>query len=105
MFLNGLGTATPRRRYTKTECWEAFRGSEWFGRLDRRSHAIAETVLLRENGISTRHLALDSLEEVFAIDPDTLQRRFVTHAPALATAAAADAMRDARIESADVDGI
>src|SRR5262245_20206754 len=105
MFLTGLGTATPSRRYTKSECWDAFRGSDWFGRLDRRSHAIAETILLRENGISTRHLALDSLEEVFAIDPDTLQRRFIAHAPALGTAAAVEAMREARIEPADVDAI
>ena len=89
MFVTGIGTATPARRYTKAECWDAFRESEWFARLDRRSHAIAEAVLLRDNGISARRLALDSLAEVFAIDPDTLQRRFSTHAPALGTTAAA----------------
>ena len=105
MFLTGIGTATPRQRYTKAECWNAFRTSDWFGRLDRRSHAIAETVLLRDNGISTRHLALDSLDEVFAIDPDTLQRRFIDHAPALGAAAAVKAMRDARINSDEVDAI
>jgi predicted naringenin-chalcone synthase len=105
MFFTGIGTATPPRRYTKSECWIAFRESEWFARLDRRSHAIAETVLLRDNGISSRHLALDSLAEVFAIDPDTLQRRFATHAPTLATDAAARAMRDAGVEAADIDAI
>lgn len=105
MFVTGLGTATPPRRYTKAECWSAFQASDWFSRLDRRSHAIAEAILLRDNGISTRHLALDSLAEVFAIDPDTLQRRFTTHAPALGTEAAIGAMRDARIGAEEIDAI
>lgn len=105
MFFSGIGTATPPRRYTKAECWNAFRESDWFVRLDRRSHAIAEAVLLRDNGISARCLALDSLAEVFAIDPDTLQRRFATHAPALATEAAVSAMRDAGVGARDIDAI
>ena len=105
MFFTGIGTSTPPRRYTKAECWQAFQESEWFARLDRRSHAIAEAVLLRDNGISARRLALDSLAEVFAIDPDTLQRRFATHAPALATEAAVRAMRDAGVEASEIDGI
>jgi alkylresorcinol/alkylpyrone synthase len=105
MFFTGIGTATPPQRYTKAECWKAFQESEWFARLDRRSHAIAETILLRDNGISARRLALDSLAEGFAIDPDTLQRRFTTHAPKLATEAAVRAMRDADIGARDIDAV
>jgi polyketide synthase Type III len=105
MFLTGLGTATPAQRYTKEQCWSAFQSSDWFARLDRRSHAIGEAVLLRDNGISTRHLALESLAEGFAIDPDTLHRRLATHAPALATEAAREAMHDARIDAGQVDAL
>jgi predicted naringenin-chalcone synthase len=105
MFISGIGTATPPRRYTKAECWSAFQESDWLARLDRRSHAIGETVLRRDNGISARRLALDSLAEGFAIDPDTLHRRFATHAPALATEAALDAMRDAGIDARDIDAV
>jgi polyketide synthase Type III len=105
MYLTGLGTATPTRRYTKEQCWNAFLSSDWFSRLDRRSHAIGEAVLLRDNGISTRHLALESLAEGFAIDPDTLHRRFATHAPALATEAALEAMRQAQIAAEEVDAL
>ena len=105
MFISGIGTATPPRRYTKAECWSAFQESDWLARLDRRSHAIGETVLRRDNGISARRLALDSLAEGFAIDPDTLHRRFVTHAPALATDAALDAMRDAGVDASDIDAV
>jgi hypothetical protein len=61
MFVNGLGTANPPRRYTKAECWEAFKTSEWFRKLDRRSHMIAETVLKKDNGIESRSLAVASL--------------------------------------------
>ena len=80
MFLNSIGTALPERRYTKAECWDAFVKSNWFERLSPRAHAIAKTVLRRDNGIEERWLAVESLAEVFAIDPDTLHRRFATHA-------------------------
>jgi alkylresorcinol/alkylpyrone synthase len=105
MFVIGLGTSNPPRRYSKSDCWEAFRGSEWFGRLDRRSHLIAETVLTRDNGIDTRSLALDSLDDVFAIDPDTLSRRFVEHAPALAADAGRCALADAGLAADAIDAI
>src|SRR5512144_1838362 len=105
MFVIGLGTSNPPRRYSKSDCWEAFRASEWFGRLDRRSHLIAETVLTRDNGIDTRSLALDSLDDVFAIDPDTLSRRFVKHAPALAADAGRCALADAGLAADAIDAI
>ena len=105
MFLRGLGTAHPAKRYTKAECLEAFQGSSWFSKLDRRARTIAELVLTGDNGINARHLALDSLEEVFAIDPDTLHARFLAHAPQLAADAAAKALRDANIERDDIDAI
>ena len=105
MFVRGLGTAHPPRRYTKAECLEAFQRSSWFDRLDRRARAIAEVVLLGDNGIDARHLALDSLGEVFSIDPDTLHARFLAHAPRLAADAATKAMHDAGHEAAQIDGI
>src|SRR5208337_2469834 len=83
-FIGGIGTSVPATRYSKAECLEAFRQSDWFARLDARSHYIAEAVLSRDNGIETRSLALDSLREVFQIDPDTLAGRFLEHAPRLA---------------------
>jgi alkylresorcinol/alkylpyrone synthase len=105
MFVNGLGTANPPQRYTKAQCWDAFRASDWFQRLDRRAHAIAETVLLHDNGIEARRLALNSLEEGFQIDPDTLHRRFLTHAPALAAEAGAKALNDAALAPIDVHAV
>ena len=105
MHFSGLGTATPTTRYTKAECLTAFQASDWFGRLDARSHLIARTVLQRDNGIETRHLALDSLAESFAIDPDTLARRFLAHAPALATRAAERALGTAALSAEQIDAV
>jgi len=105
MFVIGLGTSNPPQRYSKSQCWEAFKASAWFNRLDRRSHLIAETVLTHDNGIATRTLALDSLDEVFAIDPDTLGRRFDTHAPALASDAGRSALDAAGLEPGAIDAV
>jgi len=81
MFVKAVGLALPECRYTKRECWDAFAASDWIERLTPRSRAIAKTVLQRDNGIETRYLSVASLEEIFAIDPDTLHRRFAEHAP------------------------
>ena len=105
MYFSGLGTATPTTSYSKAECLAAFQESDWFGRLDARSHLIARTVLQRDNGIETRHLAVDSLAESFAIDPDTLARRFLAHAPALATSAAERALASAALNAAQIDAV
>jgi alkylresorcinol/alkylpyrone synthase len=105
MFVHGLGTAHPARRYTKADCWDAFQTSAWFEKLDRRSRALAQTVLLGDNGIEARRLAVQSLDEAFEIDPDTLHARFIEHAPKLAADAAAKALRDAGLTPGEVDGL
>ena len=105
MFIRSVGTAVPPRRYTKAECLAAFERSEWFAKLDRRSHWIARTVLLRDNGIEARHLAVDSLDEVFTIDADTLDRRFLDHAPALAREAGVEALDRAGIAAEAIDAV
>jgi alkylresorcinol/alkylpyrone synthase len=105
VFIRSVGTAVPSTRYTKAECLDAFERSAWFAKLDTRSHWIARTVLQRDNGIEARHLAVESLDEVFAIDADTLDRRFLTHAPALAEQAGDEALRRAGLEAAQIDAV
>jgi polyketide synthase Type III len=105
MFVNGLGTANPPWRYTKSDCWKAFRDSDWFHRLDRRSRMIVETVLQKDNGIEARSLAVRSLDEVFSIDPDTLHARFLRHAPALGTEAGSAALQEAGLDPVEIDAL
>src|SRR5258706_6828752 len=105
MYITGLGTAPPPRRYTQAECWAAFQAAPQFAQLDRRARTTLQRVLLHDNGILTRALALDSLAEAFAIDPDTLHRRFARHAPALAGAAAARALHQADLRPDAIDAV
>ncbi len=105
MFFTGLGTALPATRYTQRECWDAFQESEVFHRLDTRGRAVLKKVLLGDNGITARHLAVDDLITAFDLTPDTLQARFERHAPALATAAAERALADAQAEPAEIDAV
>jgi len=105
MYVGGLGTATPPARYTKKECLDAFQNSQWLARLDERAHVVARTVLQRDNGIEARRLAVDSLDEVFQIDPNTLARRFLVHAPTLAIAAGQRALAQSGLNAQDIDAV
>jgi len=103
MFITGLGIATPARRYAQRDCWEALQSAEPFLQLTSRSRAILKKVLLGENGIATRYLALEPLTEAFTLTPDALHLRFAKHAPALAAKAAAAALKDAGLETEHID--
>lgn len=105
MYFHSLGTSLPARRYSKEDCWEAFVASPWFAKLNPRSLALARTVLRRDNGIETRWLAIESLDEIFAIDADTLHRRFATHAPRLATDAARTSLDRAGLPPRAIDAV
>jgi len=105
MFITGLGTARPRQRYTQKQCWEALQNSTQFETLQDRSRALLRKVLTGDNGIATRHLALDRLEDVFGPTPDSLHARFLQHAPALATQAAESALADSRQQPRDIDAL
>ena len=104
MFIIGLGTAAPKR-YAQRECWDALKAAAQFAQLTNRSKAILKKVLLGGNGIATRHLALDPLSEAFALTPDALHTRFARHAPALATQAAGEGLKQAGLAPEDIDGV
>jgi predicted naringenin-chalcone synthase len=105
MFIIGLGTAVPPQRYAQGDCWEAIRNADAFGQLSQRSQAILKKVLCSDNGIATRHLALDPLDEAFNLTPDALHARFIKHAPALATEAARRALADSGCSAEDIDAV
>jgi predicted naringenin-chalcone synthase len=105
MYLNGIGTAVPPTRYTKLDCWEAFRRSPWFERLHERTRALARAILLGENGMQARRLAVGSLAEAFDIDPDTLEQRFLKTAPDLAARAGSAALDNAGLAPEDIEAV
>ena len=105
MFITGLGTAAPPQCYTHLDGWEAVQKWPGFPQLSSRSRAILKKVLSGNKGSDTRHLALNSLAEVFDQTPDDLQSRFATHAPALATEAARRALKNADCPVEAIDAV
>jgi polyketide synthase Type III len=105
MFIWGIGTAAPSASYSQAQCWEAIQHSPQFPGLANRSKAILRKVLLGNNAIHTRRLALDSLGEAFELTPDALHARFLRHAPELGVAAALQALRDAEISVHEIDAL
>ena len=103
-FITALGTAVPPGRFTQGECWEALERADR-PELTPRARAVLRGILNHDNGIERRALAVDRLDECFALDPDTLHRRFAKHAPALASRAAASALAQAGLHARDVDAL
>ncbi|MEO7742781.1 MAG: 3-oxoacyl-[acyl-carrier-protein] synthase III C-terminal domain-containing protein [Usitatibacter sp.] len=103
-FIRSIGTAVPEKSFTQRECWEALQRARR-PELTPRTRAVLQGILNHDNGIERRSLALDRLDDCFDIDPDTLNRRFVKHAPALASAAARQALARAGLEAREVDGL
>src|SRR5687767_10213380 len=105
MFIIGAGSARPPNRFTQHDCWRALESAPQFSTLSSRSRAILKKVLLGETGIETRYLAFDRLEEAFALDPDTLHKRFVGAAPVIASEAAKRALNQSGKIPEDIDAM
>ncbi len=105
MFILGAGSATPPNRYSQAQCWPALHASAQFAGLSARSKAILKKVLSGDTGIESRALSFDRLEEAFALDPDTLHRRFSENAPKLAAEAARRALAHSGKDAGAIDGL
>ncbi|MGN6554711.1 MAG: type III polyketide synthase [Verrucomicrobiota bacterium] len=105
MFITGLGIAAPSQTYTQSQCWAALQASPQLSQLAPRSRAILRKVLTGNNGIVTRHLALEHLTDAFEMTPDALHARFIQAAPALATQAAERALSDSKTKPQEIDAI
>src|SRR3954470_15138677 len=103
-FLTAIGTAVPPKSFSQRDCWEALERAQR-PEITPRTRAVLRGILNHDNGIERRSLALDDLDESFVLDPDTLHRRFATHAPRLATEAARKALAEAGIEPRAVDAL
>jgi predicted naringenin-chalcone synthase len=105
MFITGLGTAAPAQRFTQKECWDVFSASELSRRLEPRSRAIVRKVLTGNNGIESRHLALERVNEAFELTPDILHTRYAKNAPLLATQAGERALANAGTDHSEIDAL
>lgn len=105
MFLSGMGTSVPPHRYTQADCLAVYEQTDRLPGLDSHADSVVRHVLEGDSGITTRHLAIASLEEAFDLTPDALYARFVEHAPTLAIQAAERSLADARMGPSDIDAV
>jgi predicted naringenin-chalcone synthase len=105
MFIKGVGTAVPARRYKQSECWAVLQDAEIFQRLAPRSRALLRRVFSGQNGIDSRALSLDPLTEAFDLTPNALHARFEKAAPTLATEAATRALQRAEVSANEIDAV
>jgi alkylresorcinol/alkylpyrone synthase len=89
----------------QTECWEAVQQTPQFNDLTLRSRAILKKVLLGKNGVVSRHLSLNTLQEAFDLRPDVLHHRFAQHAPRLAVEAGSQALRQGKLSATEIDAL
>lgn len=105
MYLKSLTTAVPAQRYTQRECWEIFRRSQAGHRLKSRSVSLMEKILLRDNGIQSRHFAVREIESIFDYSPEELNRIYEESATSLGVEALESAMAQGGLEPASIDAL
>ena len=105
MHLHSIGTAVPPRAFTQAEVFHALENTPKFHELNSRSRALLRKVLGNRNGIETRHLALNRVEDAFVFEPDSMMSRFRLHAPALAENAARQSMEKSGLTFSDIDAV
>jgi alkylresorcinol/alkylpyrone synthase len=105
MHLHSIGTAVPPRAFTQAEVFQALENTPKFHELTSRSRALLRKVLSNRNGIETRHLALDRVEDAFVFEPDSMMARFRQHAPTLAETAARESLRKSGLKISDIDAV
>jgi alkylresorcinol/alkylpyrone synthase len=105
MFITGLGTALPPKRLSQEACWRALENWDRVQQLAPRSRALLKKVLLGDNGIASRHFAVERLEDGFVLTPDVLHARFAREAPNLASAAGDQALKVAGVAAEQIDAV
>ena len=99
--LHSLATALPPHSWTQAEFWGSIRGSNVLIGLKPRSQLLLEKVLLGSNGIDTRYVAADRLEDVFHSPARQLNETFEREATMLGAEALRRAMSQAEVGTVD----
>lgn len=105
MYLQSLSTAVPPLSFSPPDCWDALQKSEVPHQLSKFSLRILRRMLLGNTGINKRHFAIDSLEKIFALDAEQLNRYYENAAPPLGNTALEKALNTAQTRASDLDAL
>ena len=101
MYFRSLATAVPNQRFTQADCWAALQGTPALERMGGRARQFLEKVLLGNNGIGGRHLALEPGSGLVQLDAQQLNEAYEREAVRLGTTALEQALHKACLSGVD----
>ncbi|KAF0094713.1 MAG: chalcone/stilbene synthase domain-containing protein [Puniceicoccaceae bacterium 5H] len=105
MYLSSIATALPQACYRQADLWNVYAQSALKERLRPRTSDLLQKVLLGDNGIQTRHLATQPIDQIFDLDAQALNRTFEAIAPELAQEALEKALAEAGLRADQLDAL
>jgi alkylresorcinol/alkylpyrone synthase len=105
MYLHAIASAFPEQAYTQTQCLEYLQSLPQTQALQPRSQALLRKVLSSDSGIDKRHIAIDPIDRVFALDAQGQNRAFEYLAPQLAKQALTKALCQANLVPGQIDAL
>jgi len=103
MRLQSIASSFPKPVYSQSDCLNALQASHFWQTLNPRSLRILEKVLTGQNGIESRHFAVDTLEEAWKRDAQQLNEAFEREAPRLGHSAVIKALERASLQPDAID--
>ncbi len=105
MYLHAIATAVPPDAFTQQQCWDIYSRSEKRAHLKDRSNTLIKKIVLGPNGIDKRHFAINDVNAVFDLSAEHLNHAFEAEAPKLASQALENALKSAKLNPKDLDGL
>ena len=105
MYIRSIHKTTPPIAYSQSDCWEILQKSPRFHELTARSRGITEKILMNDNGIDQRYLAMPNLEGIFDLEAQPLNEGFEHYGQRLVEDAVRGACEKADLAIDQLDGL
>lgn len=105
MLLQSIASRVPPDCFTQSQLWDVYLGSGMDLVLSEKTTQLVEKVLLGDSGIDKRHFAITEMDRIFAMDAESLNRRFEIEAPKLGAAALKEALDRAHLLPEEIDAL
>ena len=105
MYLQSLACSVPKTRYKQSDLWPIYEQQPLSKTLREGSNQMMKKLLIRENGVTHRHFALDNIDALLQLDAEGLNKAFERTAPELAANAVAVALQGAGLLAEDLDAL
>lgn len=105
MNLLSIACSVPKTRYKQADLWPIYMRQPLSKTLRDGSNQMMKKLLLRDNGVTYRHFALDDVEALLQLDAEGLNHAFEKAGPELARDAVEKSLAGAGIVAGDLDAL